>query len=59
VQECDEAHPGVMGGSGLNMILMGMCNTQTGYKLMLYLVGYNPSDLHGISRFNPLITGVN
>ena len=22
-------------------------------------VGYNPSDLHGISRVNPLITGVN
>ena len=24
----------------------------------LVVVGYNPSDLHGISRANPLITGV-
>ena len=37
VQECDEAHPGVMGGSGLN--IMGICNTQNGGLYLVILGG--------------------
>ena len=49
---------GMFGDTAVAWLGVTVCELWHGDFEVQYLVGYNPSDLHGISRVNPLITGV-